>query len=122
MRSASGVSSTSSNLVLFPQHHYHSTVCPYIHTAAQASSSFLLFLLSSPSLHSSLSPSGLYLSSGWGLVPLVHNHERAPRHDPDRPSLASLGQELGPRQQEGHINWVSLMCKLMFREHREKIT
>lgn len=38
------------------------------------------------------------------------------------PGLAQPGQELGPTQQERHINWVSLMCKLMFGEHREKIT
>ena len=111
MRTASRVGSTSSNKVPVP-----TTPPPLcVHAAARAFSPFPLFLFPSLPLHSSFSPL-------LGLVPLVHNHEQAPGTTWPSPAWSQLGQELGPTQQERHINWVSLMCKLMFGEHREKIT
>lgn len=110
MRTASRVGSTSSNKVPVP-----TTPPPLcVHAAARAFSPFPLFLLPSPPL--------LSCSPLLGLVPLVHNHEQAPGATWPSPAWSRLGQELGPTQQEKHINWVSLMCKLMFGEHREKIT
>lgn len=96
---------------------------------SSTSSKLRLLPTTSPPLLSFLSPPVIIsfffsppLSSGWGLVPLVRNHEQAPSLTRPNPAWPSSGLELGPTQQERHINWVSVMCKLMFGEHREKIT